>query len=553
MSDYLGEYTRAIEAGDVVAGSEMWQLLTKLQRDRSNPRYLYDTRAAEQRIRFLEACVRLTKAPFYGQRMRPLLWQKAFIEALYSFKLAESGRERYRDCLLLIGRKNGKTELCAGLSLDAFINGPPGSDIICSGNDDGDASILRETIDTMRQMIDPFSLDTHRNQRYIINRINGSRVSKLTQRMLSKEGRGIDHAVVDEVHGMRTNDVVMAIRQSQSLKADPKCILITTEGFTSGGFLDDELVYARKVLAGELDDEASDRYLAWLYTQDSEAEIWQDEKSWEKSNPSIDVLKPRSYFREQLAKARESKTDRPFILCKDFNIKQDSSSTWLVKEDYDYDSTFDAEAFRGSYCLGAVDLSETTDLTCAKVLMMQPEDKTKYVLTRYFLPEAKLIETPDQAAGADYARWAAEGLLEVMPGADLDLALVADWFYGLYEHYELRPYLIGYDQKFARQFLRRLDDYGLEYEMVTQNADTLGNAIRLLEAELKGKRLNYQANPIDKWCLSNASVRLNNQMQPLLVKPQGRAAYRIDGAVCFAILLEIFRRYRFEYSQMILQ
>jgi len=227
------------------------------------------------------------------------------------------------------------------------------------------------------------------------------------------------------------------------------------------------------------------------------------------------------------------------------------AEAWLTKEEYAYEATFVLEDFRGAVYLGAVDLSETTDLTCAKVLLMKPGDETKYIHTRYFIPEGKLEKSPDESAGADYRKWAQDGWLEVMPGSDIDLAKVADWFLQLYDQHDMRPLKVGYDQRFAKQFLNRMEEYGIECEMVYQNPDTMSNAVKLVEADLIGQRLNYQNNPIDRWCLSNASIKVNNQGQALIVKPQGRAAYRIDGATCFAILQEIYRRYRSEFTQAI--
>jgi phage terminase large subunit-like protein len=548
MSDYLREYTAAIRSGQIVAGAELISLLDRLEADRD--RYAYDTTDAKRRIAFMEGCVKLTKAPYYGRPMVLLLWQKAWIEALFSFKMADAS-DRFKKTLLLCARKNAKTETSSGLAFDELICGEAGADICCASNDDGQTAILYDSIDTMRLMVDPQGWDTHRNQSWIKNKINDSKVFKLSQRTVNKEGRGIDFAAIDEVHEMKDNSVIKAIEQSMSLKTNPKLILITTEGFTNEGYLDNELIYARKILAGEIDDEASERYLPWLYTQDSENEVFQDERTWQKSNPSLDIIKPRSYLKEQLALARESKPDRVFVLCKDFNIKQNNSAAWLNADEYTNEATFALDDFKGAFCLGGVDLSETTDLSCAKIMMMRPDENIKYIHTAYFIPESKLSKSPDDAAGAQYAKWAQEGWLTIVPGNDIDLTAVADWFLSLYNQYDIRPFIVGYDQRFAKQFLKRMDDYGIQCEMINQNAETMGNAVKLVEADLHGRLLNYQNNPVDRWCLGNAAIRVDNRGQALIVKPQNRASYRIDGAVCFAILAEVYRRYRSDFQTMI--
>lgn len=547
---WLWKYWDAIRRGEVLVGRELRVELEALLAELEEDRYDYDTRVADFRILFMEGCIRLTKSPFYGQPMKLMLWQKALIEVIYSYKMADTGLDRFQRIILLIGRKNGKSEVCSGLGLTEFMVGPQGADIVCSSNDDSQANIIYEAINTMRLMIDPKSRDTWKNQTCIRNKATNSKIFKLSDRTRNKEGRNIDFAVVDEVHEMKENVIVKAIEQSQSLKPNPKLILITTEGFVNGGFLDEELQKCRKILAGELEGPAAERTLPWLYTQDSEQEVWQDRNSWQKSNPTLGVVKRWDYLDIQVDLARQSRADRAFVLSKDFNIKQTTSQAWLMQEDYTYPATYDLETFRGYYALGAVDLAETTDLTAAKVLLMRPDDPVKYVLSRYFIPESKLTASDDRGAGAKYSDWAAAGLLTVIPGNDVDQEVVADWFYSLYEEYDIRLVRYGYDQKFAKQFIKRMDQYGFEGEMVVQSKFVLNSPLRLVEADLKSRLINYNENPIDRWCLSNASLQIDSMGFALAVKINNQKARRIDGAVCLIILYEMFRRYRTEFKEL---
>ena len=173
---YLLEYKGRIEAGEIIAGQELYMELCNLAEDLKNPDYYYDRTAALLRFDFMENCIRLTKSPFYNQPMKLMLWQKAFIETLYSFKMTgEKTRngdpvDRFKSALLLIARKNGKSETCSGLANAEFITGNEGADIVCSSNDDAQASIVYDAIDTMRILYDPQSVDTKRNQRFILNK-----------------------------------------------------------------------------------------------------------------------------------------------------------------------------------------------------------------------------------------------------------------------------------------------------------------------------------------------------------------------------------------------
>lgn len=541
---YLIKYREAIRRGEIVAGMELVIELDRLIDDLDNPRYFYDTRDAYERMAFMEGCIRLTKSPFYGKPMVLMLWQKALIEVMYSFKMTDTGYDRFKKVLLLIARKNTKSETCAALSLTELITGPSGADIVCSSNDDNQASIIYDAIDTMRLMIDPTSVDTWRNQRFIRCKITDSKVFKLSDRTRNKEGRNIDFAIVDEAHEMKTNIIAKSVEQSQSLKDNPKFVIITTEGFVNDGYLDDELRKCRAIINGEDDGIMAERTLPWLYTQDSEAEIWQDESTWQKSNPTLGIVKKWDYLREQIDTARRSKADRMFVLSKDFNIKVSNSQQWLMEEDYIYPATYELDSFRNCFALGAVDLAETTDLTCAKVLLMRKDDRTKYVHTHYFIPESKLERSDDTGFGARYKEWAKAGLLTICEGNENDLATVADWFYSLYHDYGIRIIKCGYDQRFAKDFLQRMDYYGFDCEMVYQNKLTLSNAMKLVEADLKDQLVNYNENAIDRWCLGNASMEIDNLGNVMAVKINNQAQRRIDGAVTLIILYEMFRRYR---------
>lgn len=559
MSTWLLQYREAIRSGEIIAGIELITELDNLIADMDDPRYIYDTSDAELRIDFMEHCIRLTKSPFYGKPMKLMLWQKAFIEAVYSFKLAdrtyinaygeEKHVDRFQKIVLLIGRKNAKSETCSGLELTESIVGNEGADLVCSSNDDVQASILYDAIDTMRLMIDPQQEDTRKNQRFIKILATNSKIFKLSDRTRNKEGRNIDFAVIDEVHEMKDNVILKSIEQSQSLKDNPKLIIITTEGFVNDGALDEILRDCRRIINGEDDGVAAEKTLPWLYTQDSEQEIWSDEKTWQKSNPSLGIIKKWDYLRTQIDLGRKNKSDRMFVLSKDFNFKQNNARAWLNVEDYKYSAVYDLEDFRKSLCLGAVDLSETTDMTSAKVLLMRKDDKTKYIYSHYWIPESKLENSDDKEAGAKYKEWAKQGLLTICDGNDIDLTQVADWFFTLYKDYGLRLYKCGYDVKFSKEFLKRMDEYGFDTEIVIQNKVTLSNAMKLCEADLIARLVNYNENEIDVWCLGNAAMEMDNLGNVQAVKIAGQPSKRIDGAVTLIIAYEMYRRYRSEFAK----
>jgi phage terminase large subunit-like protein len=553
---FLLDYRSAIRSGEIKAGMDMVQELDRLIEDLQNPEYIYDTRDAEIRIDFIEHCIKLTKSPFYGKPMELLLWQKAFIEVLYSFKIksVDTGEwiDRFTEALLLISRKNGKSETIAALQLTELILGREGSDIVCSGMDDGTADLAYQAIDTMRLMIDPKQVDTWRNQKGIKCLVNGSHIYKLSASTRQREGRNIDYAGIDEVWSLPADgDIYKSIQQSTSVKENFKIIMFGSEGFVVDGFLDKKRDEYSKIINGEDDTEAAKRKLPWMYTQDSEQEVWQTDcdgisPMWEKSNPSIGKIKKFGYLRDRVDEARKSRVDRVFVLCKDFNIKQATAAAWLMAEDYRYPAKYNIEDLRGCICIGGVDLSETTDMTSARVLMLRRDDNTRYILQHYWIPEGKLESSDDKNAGAQYRQWAKDGLLTICEGNDIDLTLVADWFYMLYRDYGIMLYKCGYDVRFSREFVAKMESYGFECEMVLQNKQTLSNAVKLCENDFKSRLINYNENPVDIWTLGNAALEVDNYGMCQIVKIKGQPGKRIDGAVTYSIVYEMFRRYRSE-------
>lgn len=555
MSDYLIQYRDAIRKGEILAGMDMIRQLDNLIADLDNPEYLYDTRGAELRISFIESCVRMGKAPYYNQPMRLMLWQKAFIEVVYSFKIRslDTGEwvGRFQEILLLIPRKNGKTELVAALMLTEMILGTPGSDIVCSGMDDGTASLAYEEINTMRMLIDPKSVDTWKNQDGMRCFANSCRIFKLSAATRQREGRNIDVAGIDEVWSLpEDGDIYKTIQQSTSTKPSFIIFMFGSEGFVDG-FLNKKRAEYQKIIEGEDDSAAAKRKLPWIYTQDSEHEVWQTDTNgisrlWEKSNPTIGVVKTWTYLRDRVDEARKSKADRLFTLSKDFNFKQSSAAVWLNVDQFRYAARFDVEDFRGAFVLGAVDLSETTDMTSAKVIMVRPGDRVKYIFQHYWIPEIKLENSDDSNAGAKYREWARDGLLTICEGNDIKTTCVADWFYMLYKDFGIRLYKCGYDIKFSHEFLTRMEEYGFDTEFVMQSKQTLSNAMKLCENDLTAHLVNYNENAVDDWCLSNAACEVDNLGQCQVVKVKGQPGKRVDGAVTLVIAYEMFRRYRSE-------
>lgn len=554
MKTYLEEYHDLIKHKDVIAGYWIKKEIENLINDLENPAYIYDTAEAHKRIKFAETLCLQSKQPYYMQPLILMPWQKAWIEALYSFILADNEKyRRFIDALLLIARKNGKSTLLAADGTFDLFAGEGGADICCASNDDRQAKLIWSEIAGMRSRLDPAKSITGQNLTEIKNHRKNITIFRLSSKTQNKDGFNISKTYLDESHDISEengqSEIAEACWRSMSSKDQPLFINTTTQGFNRDCYLDKKEAYAKAVISGEINDP---RFLAFLFEQDSEQEIWQSEESWEKSNPSIRYgVKKIEKLRRDVETAKQDKATRIHLLTKDFNIPQATAQGWLMLEDYDYPQpAVDLEEFRGSFVLGAVDLAATTDLANAKILIMRPGDRIKYVYTQYFIPESKLESSDDKSAGAEYIEWAKAGKIIIHEGNEIDISGVADWFYKNYKDYGLKPYKTGYDERFAKLFISRMDEYGFETEMLAQGR-ALSNAMKLVEADLKGRLINYGGNPVDKWTLKNCCCEVDNvgNIQP--VKIRGQKAYRIDGAVTLIMLYEMYRRYRSDYITLI--
>lgn len=549
---FLEEYAELIEKKEVVVGYWIRKEVRNLIRDLEDPRFIYDTTEAHRRIRFQETCCLQSKQPYYMKPLKLMIWEKAFWEALYSFKMADTRLRRFTEALLEIARKNGKSTMLAGDTMADLFIGEGGMDICCASNDDRQAKLIWSEVAGMRERLDPKKAVTTKNLTEIKNKIKNTTVFRLSSKTQNKDGFNISKTNLDESHDIAedngTSEVAEACWRGMSSKEEPLFINCTTQGFNRDCYLDHKIAQAKAVINGERENI---HLLPFLYEQDSEQEIWQDEASWEKSNPSIRYgVKKVAKLRQDVEDAKYDKATRIHMLTKDFNIPQSTAQGWLMLEDFDYPAEeWKPEEFAGSFILGAVDLSATTDLSNAKAMLRRPGDRHKYVLSHYWIPESKLEDSNDKEAGAKYAEWARAGELTICEGNEIDITQVADWFYQLLKEYKLKPYMIGFDQRYAKTFLDRCGEYGFETEMLAQGR-YLSNAMKLTEADLKSRILNYGGGEMDKWTLTNCCCEVDNfgNIQPR--KAKGQNSKRIDGAVTLIMLEETYRRHRSEFIQI---
>ena len=544
--NYLIEYYNEINKGTIVVGKELKIVLDGLIKDLDNPRYVFDEEPGNLRILFIEKFCKHTKSPFNGKPFILELWEKAMLQVAYGFKMADTGLRRFTEVILLIARKNGKTTFVAGIDLAEFFLSRGGVDIVCASNTNDQASILFEEINNMREQSKALS-KPHRSRKnifYIYSPKTKNKIKKLSGQSRNLDGFNIEVGCIDEVHEMTNSKVYDAIKQSQSTKEEPLIFIITTEGKCVGGFLDSKLAYCRKMIKGEIQDE---RVLPWLYTQDSEKEIFEDKRTWQKSNPSLGAIKTYAYLEDIMNKAKNDLATRVTMLCKDFNIKQLESGTWMTFDEINNEEKINIEDLRGSYAVAGVDLSSTTDLTAAVIVIVK--DNKKYVLSHFFMPE-ELVEKRVQEDSVPYDVWVKRGLITLSEGSQNDFSKVTEWFKEIVEKYDIRPLWVGFDPWNSRYWVDEMDNAGFTMEKVRQGVYSLSEPMKQLEADLKNHIVIYDNNPILKWSLCNtqAKVDINSNIQPSKLNSKYK---RIDGAVALIIAYAVLNTHKKDYESMI--
>lgn len=550
--NYLQEYKRMIDSREVIVGYWIDKEIQNLIDDLENPAYVYDTENAHKRIKFMQTLCLQSMEPYWMKPMVLMPWQLAFFEALYSFRMADTGKLRFTEALLEIARKNGKSTMLAGDgNTDLFI-GSGGKSLCCASNDDRQAKLIWKEIAGMRQRLDPHNAISRANLVELQNKAKNNTVFRLSSKTQNKDGFNISKTYLDESHDIDEengqSEIAEACWRGMSSKDEPLFINCTTQGFSRDGcYLDKKLTYAKEVISGERDDI---HFLPFLYEQDSESEVWQDESSWEKSNPSIryGVKKTDKLIRD-VEIAKTDKAARIHLLCKDFNIKQNSAEAWLRSEDFTYKQEVKTlDDFRGCVALAALDCSQTTDLTNLKLLFMRPNDDTKYVFSHYWIPESKLQNSADKAAGARYAEWAQRGLITICKGNIIDLTEVTEYIKELKRRYGIIVYKCGYDKAYAREFEQTIDrlSEGIREPI---NQKHLSVPMKWTEQEFIGHKVNYGNNPVDAWCLANACCYIDKNENYSCIKTT--ASKRIDGAVVFIMLFATLARFKSEYLQRI--
>lgn len=531
-TNYILEYWNKIQSGEIVACKRLIQQYQKLVDELDHPRdpWVFDIERANRPIEFIETFCRHSKGKWSGQPVRLELFQKAMLQAIYGFVDKENGLRRYREVFVLVGRKNGKSTLMSALGLYMMVgDGEGGAEVQCVATKRDQARIVFTEAVNMVSQSPALSKYIRKRKTDLYFPVTFSKFEPLASESHSLDGLNSHHVIMDELHAIKDRNLYDVMKQSMSAREQPILSMITTAGFVRECIYDDIYDYACKVLDGIIED---DRFLAFIYELDDRSE-WTDFRMWEKANPGLGTIKNYDDLAANVERAKNDPNFLPTVLTKDFNVRDTVAGTWLTFDQINNEETFDIEELRDCYAVGGVDLSSTTDLSCATLLIMKPGSDMKYCIQQYFLP-AELLEQRVKEDKIPYDRWAERGLLTLCEGNKVNYSDVTTWFKRMYEEHGIIPLWIGYDPWNSQYWVQEMKDLNLNMIEVRQGYKTLSQPMKELAADLSAKRINYNNNPVLKWCLTNTSVKRDDNDNIRPVKGQNQRQ-RIDGTVSLLI------------------
>ncbi len=544
--NYVKEYYEAITSGQIITSKRVKKVYSRLFAEMTEPPenfpYYFDEDTGERPILFIENFCKQSQGTI-GAPLKLELFQKAYIQLLFGWLEKETGYRRFRETMFLCGRKNGKSTLLSGIALYMLIADYEGAAEIYSvaTKKDQAKKVLTEAINMIKQSPELRAvIKKRRNDIYFP--ATSSVFEALASDSNTLDGLNSHAVIIDELHAIRDRNLYEVMKQSTSSRRQPLVVMITTAGTVRECIFDNMYELACEIADGKKKD---DTFLPILYELDARDE-WTKPQMWVKANPGLGVIKQYKTLANFVERAKNSPADLPGVLCKDFNIRENEANVWLSFEEIQNKATFDISEVFNTYAIGGCDLSATTDLTAATLLIRKPGEKTIFVSQQYFLPQTRVEHLEDKNTNeAPYRKWAERGLLTICEGNRVNFSDVTSWFCQMRDEYKIDAFKVGYDRALAGYWVDEMKSNGFTMETVAQGAFTWSQPMREMGAALADKQVNYNNNPMLIWCLSNTAVKKSglNNICPVKITDKRR----IDGAVSLLNAWVIYVKYYDDY------
>ena len=504
--NYIFQYYQKINDGSIVVGRWIRLLYQKIIEGLEKKSFFYDQKKAHKAIAFIEKFCRHHEGALGGQLIVLELWQKAFLSILFGI-VDDKGNRQFSETLLVMGRKNGKTLLASAVATYcAYADGEYGARIYMAAPKLQQANICYDQCyQTIKKEPELEKLAQKRRTDIYIEYSNSS-IAPLAFSEKKSDGLNVSCAILDEVAswrgeaGLRFYEV---IKSSVGARTQPIIFGITTSGYENDGVYDTLVLRGTRFLLGE----SKEMHFLPVFYMIDDIEKWNDIDELQKSNPNVNVSISVKYLLDELVIAENSLSKKSEYITKYACLKQNSSLAWLPASVVQgmCGEHLELDDFRGSYCVAGLDLSQTTDLTSACVIIQK--NGQLYVFSKFWLPSEKIDEAI-QRDGLPYNIYIQRGLLEASGDNFVDYKDCFNWFRSLIEDFEIYPLMVGYDRYSAQYLIQDMKQYGFQCDDVYQG-DNLWVVLQEMEGMFKDGIVHIGDNDLLKVHLLNSAIKMS--------------------------------------------
>lgn len=527
-SGYITEYNEAIRTKKVRVGKWIKKIYSLICEKIESNEYFFDAEKAEKAIEYIENFCHHSKGR--NDLITLELWQKAAVSAMFGI-VDENGVRIFREVFIVIARKNGKSLFASAIiSYMAYIEDEYGQEIYCLAPKLEQANLVYDGFYQMIQL-EPELAELAKKRRSDIYISESNTVIKpIAFNAKKSDGFNPQLVVCDELAawqgdaGLKQYEVMKSALGSRK---QPMILSISTAGYINDSIYDELMKRSTAFLLGNSNEK---RLLPLLYMID-DVEKWSDIEELKKSNPNLGVSVSEDFYLEEIAVAEQSLSKKTEFLTKYCNIKQNSSVAWLPYEVIDAltGEKLNLDDFRECYCVGGIDLSQTTDLTACCIII--EKDNRLYVFAQFFMPKNKIDELQERE-GVPYRIYEKQGLIKLSGDNYVDYNDCFEWFVRLVEEYHIYPLQIGYDRYSAQYLIQQMKAYGFHMDDVYQG-ENLTPVIYEAEGLMRDGKLQIGDNNLLKAHLLNTALKVNSESRRVrIIKIEQRC--HIDG--CAALL-----------------
>lgn len=541
FANYIYEYADAIRTGRVTVGKWIDAIYRILIAGLQEKKWYFDTKKANKAIKFIENFCHHSEGR--SDLLKLELWQKAIVSAIFGIVDA-GGFRQFREVFIMVARKNGKTLFAAAIiAYMTYLDGEYGAKVYCLAPKLEQADLVYDAFYQIVQSDDELDEMAKKRRSDIYIEQTNTSIRRLAFNSKKSDGFNPHLAVCDEIEawpgeqGLKQYEVM---KSALGARKQPLILSISTAGYINDGIFDELVKRATAFLKGNSDEM---RLLPFLYMID-DVEKWDDIEEIKKANPNLGVSVSVEFYIEEIKIARLSLSKKAEFLCKYCNIKQNSSVAWLDFGDVEQacGAALTLDDFRGCYCVAGIDLSRTTDLTAASIVIER--DGKFYIFTQFFMPRDRLEQATEEE-NVPYGIFEKQGVLTVSGDHFVNYRDVYNWFVMLLKVYKIKPLYVGYDRYSAQYLIQDLQNSGFHTDDVFQGTN-LSPLLDEFEGKLKDGSVRIGNNNLLKSHLLNVAVQINSgdgRKKPVKIEQR----MHIDGFVSVIDAFTVRSKY---YSQI---